>query len=231
MVYEREISLQELPAILRGMSVTRLLVEIIAHHTWIPTVLNYFNVGGLQCVRGVRRYHMNTRGWRHNGYHLMIGPDGRIFLCRPMGWSGGHCLGHNAHSIGVCLIGNYDLGHDTPVSQWEGYRTLVQVLALLCLRFKIPVERIYPHSRFAAKTCPGTGVSMQTLLGGVHQAMISHSGKPTVVQASTNAVVPCNARMEGNALRGDIRPLLEALGMRVVWHPEQGKAGKAYVVE
>lgn len=171
MASERQVSLAQLAAWLAGLRVGRSIVEIIDHHSWVPTVAQCRRAGGLATVRGVRRYHQQVRHWSDNGYQIMVTADGEIFLCRPMGRSGGHCLGHNAHSIGVCFIGNFDSGHDAPPQQYAGYRTLVSVMALLCRRFAIPVSRIYPHRQFANKSCPGTGFAMGAFRQEVAAAM------------------------------------------------------------
>lgn len=65
-------------------------------------------------VRGIQRYHMDSRGWNDIGYNFLIGvggdDDGKIYEGR--GWLtiGAHCNGHNTEAIGVCFIG--DFRHD-----------------------------------------------------------------------------------------------------------------------
>ncbi len=60
------------------------------------------------------------RGWNEIGYHFVItnghlvsgskynpDHDGDIQVGRPVGKIGSHCKGHNANSIGICLIGKH----------------------------------------------------------------------------------------------------------------------------
>ncbi len=196
------------------VSVARLIVEFIAHHTWKPIVADY---RGISTVRSVRRYHMNVRDWSDNGYHIMIGPDGAIYLCRPLRRSGGHCLGHNARSVGVNVIGNFDLSHDAPMGEKQ-YRTLVSVLAMLCARFKVPVSRIYPHSAFANKTCPGTGVDMDALCRDVALAM-KHEIKPKQFRVSWAGIYldAQDAELRGDTTWVKLRPVADIEGRTV--HP------------
>jgi len=50
------------------------------------------------------------RGWKLGiGYHYVIRRDGTIEPGRPEWMIGAHCQNHNAHSIGVCYEGGYDI--------------------------------------------------------------------------------------------------------------------------
>jgi hypothetical protein len=57
----------------------------------------------------IRRFHMapppQGRGWSDIGYHYVIDQDGTIESGRKEDVVGAHCEGHNAHSLGICLIG------------------------------------------------------------------------------------------------------------------------------
>ena len=46
-----------------------------------------------------------ARGFRKIGYHWLIEPDGSVVRGRPELEVGAHVEGHNADSIGVCMIG------------------------------------------------------------------------------------------------------------------------------
>lgn len=48
------------------------------------------------------------RGFNMIGYHYVILLDGTIQEGRPLQQVGAHCVGHNAHSIGICYIGGLD---------------------------------------------------------------------------------------------------------------------------
>lgn len=50
------------------------------------------------------------QGWRMIGYHFVIRRDGTLEIGRPEGEPGAHVSGHNADSIGICMVGG--LGAD-----------------------------------------------------------------------------------------------------------------------
>ena len=125
--------------------------ELILHHTWSPTADQY-NVGTWQAIDN---YHQQTRGWSDIGYHLGVSPGREIHLLRPVQRSGGHTRYHNAHSIGVVMVGNYDEGEDDPTSIVD--RTAM-VLAHLCARYDLTENDVFFHRDFANKSCPGDGI-------------------------------------------------------------------------
>ena len=225
---ERQVNLRGLAAHLRAVAVARWIGWLVQHHSWSPTAKQCH---GISTVRGIRRYHMNVRGWSDNGYHIIVTPQGEIFICRPLHRSGGHCIARNPDSVGVCFLGNFDTGHDAPPEKWPGYPLLVSTVALICARFRIPIERVMPHSYYDPKTCPGTGFSMGEFRRAVRAAManeIAPGGKPVkIVILPDNELVDCNGRVEGGTTRADLRPLLEALGHQV--HDHLADQKKIYV--
>lgn len=131
----------------------------------------------------IDRWH-RERGWSGIGYHRVIlngwvAPkqfradcDGMIQAGRPLERAGAHVAGHNATSIGICLIGT---GQGLPVG--AGYMTAAQWSALLDLcrafmqSFGVAVERVLGHREFpgVAKTCPGFEVAvLRQALQGDH---------------------------------------------------------------
>jgi hypothetical protein len=94
--------------------------KIVVHHTASPNSIK--NV--YQTMQTGYRLHTVDRGFSDIGYHFLISPDGEIFEGRYArkyakgephlgedgagnGVVGGHSLGKNAGSIGICLIGNF----------------------------------------------------------------------------------------------------------------------------
>ena len=102
----------------------------------------------------IRDWHVRGNGWHDIGYHGVIRRDGRLESGRNMAVPGAHCYGHNAASIGICLVGG--LGEDgttaeanfTP-EQWESLARLVRDLTR-----KFPDAGVHGHNEFAAKACP-----------------------------------------------------------------------------
>lgn len=60
----------------------------------------------------------------HIGYHYVIGVDGALELGRKLMEVGAHCQGHNARSIGICLIGTDRF----TLAQWHELERLVKQL-------------------------------------------------------------------------------------------------------
>lgn len=60
----------------------------------------------------IRRWHTDPRpngnGWSDIGYHWVIRRDGTVEPGRPEEDPGAHVAGHNADSIGVCVVGGKD---------------------------------------------------------------------------------------------------------------------------
>ena len=104
-------------------------------------------------VEDVRRWH-KERGFADVGYHYLIYLDGSVHAGRPITQVGAHCLGHNAHSIGVCYIGGLASDKKTPKDtrtsqQKQALKALVQLLQL-----NYPEATVHGHNEFAKKACP-----------------------------------------------------------------------------
>jgi hypothetical protein len=108
----------------------------------------------------IRRYHINECVWSDIGYHFgveLVGDPGdpagsyEVLMGRMPDRPGAHTSGHNAASLGVCFVGNFDLS-PPPSGQW---RRGVELVAWLCRAYGLRVNDIYGHRDFANKTCPG----------------------------------------------------------------------------
>lgn len=142
--------------------ITHKPVRIVVHHSAIPTAADY---SGAATIQAIQRYHMDGKGWLAEGYHYLIAPDGSaIFEGRPADKIGAHAGGNppagverifgNTGSIGICLIGNYDIEKPSR----DGLRTLAVLIADLCERYEINTAAIFGHCEcFSSppKTCPG----------------------------------------------------------------------------
>ena len=94
------------------------------------------------------------RGWDDIGYHLVIKRDGIIEVGRPLNVQGAHVRGHNAESIGICMVGGYDKNSlPSPDFTAEQFDSVVYAVAFL--------ERMYPDAEVVGhrdlttlKECP-----------------------------------------------------------------------------
>jgi N-acetylmuramoyl-L-alanine amidase len=106
-------------------------------------------------VKAIRQWHL-ARGWRDVGYHFVIRPDGEIEVGRMLDEVGAHCEGHNADSVGTCLVGKKEFSP----AQFAALRRVQGMLVAL-----FPGIRVFGHKDFNAhKTCPNFEVG--EILGG-----------------------------------------------------------------
>jgi N-acetylmuramoyl-L-alanine amidase len=121
----------------------------------------------------IRRYHVQTKGWDDIGYHWGIEVvNGAVVLQkgRPESKPGAHTKGMNSSSLGICVVGNYDLG---PPSEAILNR-LADLCALKCKEYHLKPEDIMPHHYYAHyKTCPGSKFPMDKLREKVRTIMAS----------------------------------------------------------
>lgn len=104
----------------------------------------------------IRKYHVETNGWNDIGYHYgieLVNDRYEILVGRMQDVVGAHCKeqGMNNASLGICLIGNFDIYSPLPVQ----LDMLVKLVRSLQTVFNIPVNSVHKHSEFAPKSCPG----------------------------------------------------------------------------
>jgi len=102
----------------------------------------------------IDRWH-RERGFDCIGYHYVIPLDGSIEPGRDVEEVGAHVAGHNAHSIGVCLIGGTD-AYGKPWATFNERQYAALENLLLSLRAKFPKAEILGHRDFpnVHKDCP-----------------------------------------------------------------------------
>ncbi|MBR6282830.1 MAG: N-acetylmuramoyl-L-alanine amidase [Muribaculaceae bacterium] len=123
----------------------RKINEIIIHCSATPA-------GREVTVEEMRRWH-RARGFRDVGYHYIIALDGTVLAGRPVAVAGAHCLGHNAHSIGICYVGGLDAdGHPADTRTTEQRTALRKIVRELMNRHHI--ANVHGHNEFAQKSCP-----------------------------------------------------------------------------
>lgn len=105
-------------------------------------------------VDEIRQWHL-LRGFSDIGYHYVIRRDGVVEPGRHTDVVGAHVQGHNAHSIGVCVVGGVTEGAKKPDAnftrhQWRSLETLVSLLV-----GKYPAATVTGHRSFTtSKACP-----------------------------------------------------------------------------
>lgn len=98
----------------------------------------------------IHKWHLGHQ-WAGIGYHYVILEGGFVEHGRPEYWMGSHCLGYNANSVGICLIG---MGGDMT---WEQETALKRLIFDVLERH--PGATVHGHREFNPnKTCPGFDV-------------------------------------------------------------------------
>lgn len=113
-------------------------------------------------VAEIRQWHTDPppkgRGWNDIGYHFVIRREGAVEKGRPIDTVGAHVEGHNANSIGICLVGGID-AKGKPESNFlpEQWKALEHLLVALTLKY--PNVRICGHRDLnPGKDCPSFSV-------------------------------------------------------------------------
>lgn len=114
----------------------------------------------------IRRYHLIDCGWKDIGYHYgieLVNDHYEIFKGRMDNEEGAHCRGFNEDSIGICVVGNYDLIPPS-IMQMDMLRHLVISLMEI---YGIKQENVLGHRETYAllgvaqeKSCPGNAFNM-----------------------------------------------------------------------
>lgn len=104
----------------------------------------------------IKKWHLD-RGWKDIGYHYVIRRNGDIENGIAVALAGSHTKGHNANSIGICLVGGInDKGEpesNFTKAQWATLERLVRIL-----KVDFPHATVHGHREFAAKACPSFDV-------------------------------------------------------------------------
>lgn len=125
--------------------------RIIIHYAYTPPQMD---IG----VDEIREWH-KQRNFRDIGYHYVIRRDGTVENGRPVEQAGAHTLGHNADSIGICIVGGKERNSNKSevnftCAQWRSLSVLVKELLI---KYET-ITDISGHKDNAASECPGFNV-------------------------------------------------------------------------
>jgi len=151
-----------------------------ALHDWHAIIIHHSATtdGRINDARAIKLWHMGKTGrsdpksdnynpyiakpMRDVGYHALIeivDTKLEIITGRSLAWDGGHTIGMNSKAIGICLVGNFDIKEPTP----EQYFFISSLCRAYKNKFNIKNSDIFPHRKFANKTCPGSKFDMVKL--------------------------------------------------------------------
>ena len=121
------------------------ITEIFIHCSYTPASMDI----GFQ---EIDQWH-KERGWSGCGYHKIIRRDGTSEPGRPIEKPGAHAKGHNANSIGICLVGGKSDKNRAECNftrhQW---RELDVTISSYLIEY--PGAKVRGHNEVSSKTCP-----------------------------------------------------------------------------
>lgn len=108
-------------------------------------------------LKEIEKWHLE-RGFNSVGYHYIIRRNGQIENGRPKDRAGAHTQGHNANSIGICLVGGISEKGAPEANftrnQWKSLERLIRIL-----KADFPWVTVHGHNEFTkAKACPSFDV-------------------------------------------------------------------------
>lgn len=124
----------------------RKIDTIVVHHS-----------GNTDTPEKIKDLHVNKNGWEDIGYHYMISRDGEIIEGRSPDKIGAHVNGFNESSIGICLLGNFDIERSNEAQLGALRKLILQMM----YRFDLSSSAVSFHRDFpnAGKTCPGENIT------------------------------------------------------------------------
>ncbi|GAB1421539.1 hypothetical protein MASR2M15_17100 [Anaerolineales bacterium] len=115
----------------------------VIHHSVV------YNPDDAMTAKVVQNLHFR-KGWADVAYHFMVGQNGAIFEGRELDARGTHVAGFNTGSVGICLLGNFEIDNPT-IMQIESTRRLLQWLS-----YRLALTHLAGHQDFNHETqCPG----------------------------------------------------------------------------
>ncbi len=113
-----------------------------------------------------RVLHRMINGWNDIGYHYVIGngsysDDGEIEKGRLLPFKGAHAKGGNHDSIGICLVGNFNLNEPSALQ----LSSLSLLLRALILEYSLDIDSITLHRLVEGSSteCPGSKISLEDI--------------------------------------------------------------------
>lgn len=165
------LDLTEFEAWLKGLKVTRKILLVQNHHTWLPDYqsLHKKPTSHFEMLESMERSHLE-RGFNQIAQNLTTFQDGLIAVGRPFDVIPAGIKGANGNGICIEHVGNFDKGKDTMTQAHKD--CIIRVNALLCRKFKLipSTDTIVYHHWYDlttglrvpespnsnTKSCPGT---------------------------------------------------------------------------
>lgn len=147
----------------------------VVHHSVTP---NAYSPGQVPSrLRGIQKYHMDSRGWSDIGYNFAVDKYGGVWEARGGGYDqaviGAHASGFNSGSVGIVVLGDYS----STASSGAANESVAQVAGWKLFRHdhnpaesatftsgggprypagaKVTLPRMVGHTQVGSTACPG----------------------------------------------------------------------------
>lgn len=153
--------------------------RIAIHHTVTPSS------DPLRQVRGIQRYHMDSRGWCDVGYHFLVGSDGRIYEGRPLHLLGAHVLNNNSGNIGISFVGCFHTSGCSGMGSTTPPETMVDAAGRLVGNLSrlygiaIDTTRVKGHRDHSGQSTSCPGNNLHSRLGTIRTVARGATGTST----------------------------------------------------
>lgn len=106
-------------------------------------------------LRNLQTWSRTTKGWADIPYHYVIDLDGNIYAARDIKLAGDTNTSYDpkGHAL-IEVVGNFE--QVEPNS--KQLDAVVDLMALLAAKHKVPVDRIHGHKDYAETACPGVNM-------------------------------------------------------------------------
>lgn len=140
---------------------------IVIHHTVSPTLAQWEKINTKTRLDNFAKI-MGANQW-NSGPHLIIDRDS-IWIFSPLNKPGIHCRGWNKTSIGIEMVGNYDVDKlDEKVLQ-----NTIDAIVPILKKFNLNQSSVMFHSESPearGKSCPGKNVDKSLILAKISSAL------------------------------------------------------------
>lgn len=107
-------------------------------------------------VRGIQRFHQDTRGWSDIAYNYLVCKHGWIFEGRGVEFKSAATGAANSHTLAVCFLGDDTAGRDDLTN--AGRQGLVEITRWIRQRRPAAAAR-KGHRDFMPTSCPGDEIT------------------------------------------------------------------------
>ncbi|WP_340152478.1 N-acetylmuramoyl-L-alanine amidase [uncultured Marivirga sp.] len=145
-----------------------------------------------QAVRDIYIFHTEENGWSDIGYNYLVAPDGVIYAGRdPANGEqdkviGAHFCGSNSNTMGICLLGNYEITEPksqmleslSTILSWKAFKDDLEPLGNTAHALNANLGVIAGHQDGCNTLCPGENVykRLGEIRKGVDEQLVICSG-------------------------------------------------------